>query len=48
MTFTIAPIPDEDGAIVAECPAIPRCVSQGRTKTEANRFFAGRPLPRRD
>ncbi len=26
---------DESGAIVAECPAIPGCVSQGRTEEEA-------------
>jgi len=26
---------DEDGAWVAECPAIPGCVSQGKTKAEA-------------
>ena len=27
--------PDETGMIVAECPAIPGCVSQGRTEGEA-------------
>ena len=26
---------DETGTIVAECPAIPGCVSQGRTEAEA-------------
>jgi len=26
---------DEDGAFVVECPAIPGCVSQGRTEDEA-------------
>jgi predicted RNase H-like HicB family nuclease len=26
---------DETGMIVAECPAIPGCVSQGRTENEA-------------
>jgi len=26
---------DEDGIWVAECPAIPGCVSQGKTKAEA-------------
>ncbi len=26
---------DEDGAWVVECPAIPGCVSQGKTKEEA-------------
>ena len=27
--------PDETGMIVAECPSIPGCVSQGRTEFEA-------------
>lgn len=27
--------PGEDGFWVAECPSLPGCVSQGRTKTEA-------------
>lgn len=26
---------DEDGMLVAECPAIPGCVSQGKTEQEA-------------
>lgn len=26
---------DEDGIWIAECPSIPGCVSQGRTKEEA-------------
>ena len=26
---------DEDGAWVVECPAIPGCISQGRTREEA-------------
>ena len=26
---------DEDGAFIAECPAIPGCVSQGTTEQEA-------------
>lgn len=26
---------DEDGAWVAECPAIPGCISQGQSKDEA-------------
>jgi len=26
---------DETGAVVAECPAIPGCVSQGKTEDEA-------------
>jgi predicted RNase H-like HicB family nuclease len=27
--------PGEDGFIVAECPIIPGCISQGRTREEA-------------
>ena len=27
--------PDEDGYWVAECPSLPGCVSQGKTKEEA-------------
>ena len=34
MTFTIT-ISDEDGVYIAECPAIPGCVSQGKTEAEA-------------
>jgi predicted RNase H-like HicB family nuclease len=26
---------DEDGVFIAECPALPGCVSQGRTRAEA-------------
>jgi predicted RNase H-like HicB family nuclease len=26
---------DEDGMVIAECPAIPGCVSQGKTEAEA-------------
>ena len=26
---------DEDGTIVVECPAIPGCISQGKTEEEA-------------
>lgn len=26
---------DEDGVLVVECPAIPGCISQGRTEQEA-------------
>ncbi len=28
---------DEDGVYIAECPAIPGCVSQGATEEEAER-----------
>ncbi|MGL5942680.1 MAG: type II toxin-antitoxin system HicB family antitoxin [Waterburya sp.] len=27
--------PDEDGIYVAEVPALPGCISQGQTRTEA-------------
>jgi predicted RNase H-like HicB family nuclease len=29
--------PGEDGFLVAECPIIPGCISQGRTREEALR-----------
>ncbi len=29
--------PGEDGYWVAECPSLPGCISQGRTKEEATR-----------
>jgi predicted RNase H-like HicB family nuclease len=35
MTFTITLVQDEDGMFIAECPAIPGCVSQGRTAEDA-------------
>jgi predicted RNase H-like HicB family nuclease len=35
MRFTVTIERDEDGMWVVECPAIPGCVSQGRTKEEA-------------
>ena len=37
MTFTITLTQDEDGMFIAECPAIPGCVSQGSTAEEAER-----------
>ena len=37
MTFTITLMQDEDGMFIAECPAIPGCVSQGATAEEAER-----------
>jgi len=27
--------PDEDGIFIAECPSLPGCVSQGKTRGEA-------------
>ena len=35
MKFVVTVDRDEDGAFVAECPAIPGCVSQGKTEREA-------------
>ena len=35
MKFLITMRRDEDGMVIADCPAIPGCVSQGRTEEEA-------------
>jgi predicted RNase H-like HicB family nuclease len=35
MKFVTTLQQDEDGVWVAECPAIPGCVSQGKTREEA-------------
>jgi predicted RNase H-like HicB family nuclease len=35
MLFHVTLTKDEDGWIVAECPALPGCVSQGNTEQEA-------------
>ena len=35
MRFAVTIDRDEDGMYVAECPAIPGCISQGRTEAEA-------------
>ena len=35
MKFRVTIEPDEDGVFVAECPALPGCVSQGKTRDEA-------------
>ena len=37
MKFTITLTQDEDGVFVAECAAIPGCISQGKTEEEAER-----------
>jgi predicted RNase H-like HicB family nuclease len=37
MKFLVTIARDEDGMYVAECPAIPGCVSQGGTQEEAER-----------
>jgi predicted RNase H-like HicB family nuclease len=35
MRFTVTIERDEDGMWVVECPSIPGCVSQGKTRPEA-------------
>ena len=35
MKFSVTVDRDEDGVWIVECPAIPGCVSQGKTKDEA-------------
>jgi len=35
MKFRVMIEPDEDGVFVAECPALPGCISQGKTRDEA-------------
>ncbi|MBW2060251.1 MAG: type II toxin-antitoxin system HicB family antitoxin [Deltaproteobacteria bacterium] len=35
MKFRILIEQDEDGVFVAQCPALPGCISQGQTRTEA-------------
>ena len=35
MIFSVTIDRDEDGVFVVECPAIPGCVSQGKSKEEA-------------
>jgi antitoxin HicB len=35
MKFRILIEPDEDGVFVAECPSLPGCISQGKTREEA-------------
>ncbi len=37
MKFRVMIEQDEDGMYVVECPALPGCVSQGRTREEALR-----------
>lgn len=37
MKFTITITRDEDGMYIAECPAIPGCISQGKTEEAAER-----------
>lgn len=37
MKFLVIIFQDEDGMFIAECPSIPGCVSQGKTKQEAEK-----------
>jgi len=40
MRFPVTLDRDEDGVWVVECPSIPGCISQGRTKREAMKNIA--------
>ncbi len=35
MKFLVSIYRDEDGVYIAECPAIPGCISQGHTEADA-------------
>ncbi len=35
MQFVVTLEKDEDGFVVAECPSLPGCLSQGKTRDEA-------------
>jgi antitoxin HicB len=35
MRYRITIEPDEDGVYVAECPALPGCISQGKIRADA-------------
>jgi len=35
MKFRVMIEPDEGGVFVAECPSLPGCISQGKTRPEA-------------
>ena len=37
MKFEVTLYQDEDGMFIAECPAIPGCMSQGKTEQEAEK-----------
>jgi predicted RNase H-like HicB family nuclease len=40
LTLAIDIVQDEDGMYIADCPAIPGCVSQGQTEEEARTNIA--------
>jgi antitoxin HicB len=35
MKYRVLIEPDEDGMFIAECPALPGCISEGKTREEA-------------
>jgi predicted RNase H-like HicB family nuclease len=35
MEYRVVVEPDEDGVFAAECPTLPGCISQGKTRAEA-------------
>jgi predicted RNase H-like HicB family nuclease len=35
MKLPVVLTPDEEGFVIAECPVIPGCISQGRSREEA-------------
>jgi predicted RNase H-like HicB family nuclease len=35
MRYQVILFPGEDGFVVADCPSLPGCMSQGRTRAEA-------------
>jgi predicted RNase H-like HicB family nuclease len=37
MKFRVLITQDEDGVFVAECPTLPGCISQGKTRPEARK-----------
>ncbi len=37
MKFIVTVFQDEDGMFISECPAIPGCISQGKTMEEAEK-----------
>ena len=41
MAFTVTVERDEDDAWVVECPSIPGCVSQGKTKPKMVKYARG-------
>jgi len=35
LKFPVVIVPGEDGWIIAKCPVLPGCISQGKTREEA-------------